>query len=441
MATLETALAAWIGFHTNLGVDVNMLLNPPATEEQIVQVETEIGYRLPEDLRALYLIADGQWDLYDDAPPMPDENALWSPLFGYYDFLPLERALYQYQRDLDYYNQKKSFDEKYNKANPDKRSDPDLWSVREGDIVDPLGWNPGWFPFAGSDANSYFVDMTPPRGGVPGQVVLYGADEHELQVLAASVTDLMDNAAYFLDPEDAENFDYSDHDEHAGWNSVWFNMDWRYERPSRNEPENPMPPAYTAWMAEMETRKMEDVDSFRRFVMNLVSADELEHLVQWYGRNFNSMAQVELPPPEVARELAQWMEAQGESIDMTAPELSDREVAAYRQTARLKGYLHEFFLLEMSPSRVIDFAEPTRLSTQEAASLVKQYYLDSGKWTQGQKDRTESILEEFRQLPLVQERGLSMSPTDKNGLTICQPDFDKETFKSTKRCYELDISF
>lgn len=40
-------------------------LNPPATEEDIQKVEVELGFALPDGLRNLYLLADGQRDRQD----------------------------------------------------------------------------------------------------------------------------------------------------------------------------------------------------------------------------------------------------------------------------------------------------------------------------------------------------------------------------------------
>ena len=53
MTPLEYALVAWVTFNAELGVDMEATFLPPATEAEIVAVELEIGYRLPEDLREL----------------------------------------------------------------------------------------------------------------------------------------------------------------------------------------------------------------------------------------------------------------------------------------------------------------------------------------------------------------------------------------------------
>ena len=67
MSQLEIALAAWIAFHAELGVDIEKTLLPPADESEIQEVENRIGFKLPDDLRELYLIANGQLNPYDEA--------------------------------------------------------------------------------------------------------------------------------------------------------------------------------------------------------------------------------------------------------------------------------------------------------------------------------------------------------------------------------------
>jgi len=204
MSRLETALTAWIAFHAQLGVDVDAFFLPPASEAQIAEVEEQIGYRLPEDLRELYKITNGQWNTYDgDSSVLDvDRDQRWAPLFGNYDFLPLHEALEKYQFYLESYTSEKEFNKKYYAANPDKTYVPTVWEVREGDSVDEAGWNPSWFTFAGSDANTYSVDLSPPHGGNPGQVVLHGADEWILQVVGHSITDMMEQAVTHLSSDE-----------------------------------------------------------------------------------------------------------------------------------------------------------------------------------------------------------------------------------------------
>ena len=53
-----SALAAWIAFHAELGVDLDALLLPGATADEIAAAEKVLGHALPEDVRTLYRHAD-----------------------------------------------------------------------------------------------------------------------------------------------------------------------------------------------------------------------------------------------------------------------------------------------------------------------------------------------------------------------------------------------
>lgn len=119
--------------------------------------------------------------------------------------------------------------------------------------------DPNWFTFACSDANGCSVDMAPPRGGAPGQVVLHGADEWVLQVVGQSVTDMMEQAVTHLST-DEYRYDYNERD--GGYRaSVFFNMVWRAELPD-------IPEVITGFMAGLQSD--EKARELREHAMNLV---------------------------------------------------------------------------------------------------------------------------------------------------------------------------
>ena len=176
MVGFQDALAAWLAFLLSLGIDMRAQVNPPATEQQIAAVEAAIGYEFPEDLRQLYLFANGQRDTLEMAERPGVTGA--GPFFGRYDFLSLEQALDQYRVWLGIYEDEgENFSSVYN------------WTrARAGDPVHGDYWRPGWFPFSHDSAgNSYAVDLSPAPGGTYGQVILIGRDEDERRVLAPSL--------------------------------------------------------------------------------------------------------------------------------------------------------------------------------------------------------------------------------------------------------------
>jgi cell wall assembly regulator SMI1 len=176
------ALAAWLAFLASLGVD--MQLNPPASEERIAAAESEIGFRLPDDLRALYGVADGQREPSEIVPGAGFSATGF--FFGRYAFASLEEALTEYR----------AWREIHDEAGEAFASTYDWTRARAGDAVHPDYWRPGWFPFAtDGGGNSYAVDLSPPPGGTYGQVIVIGRDEDERRVLAPGLTEFLRQTA------------------------------------------------------------------------------------------------------------------------------------------------------------------------------------------------------------------------------------------------------
>lgn len=180
----SAAFDAWLVFLNNLGFAAEAQLNPPATKAAIMAVEAEIGFRLPDDLRELYLRADGQKRFDHPVDPMP--GTIVTPLFGGYQFAALSRALNDYRTWVDVIDEWGD------------ESDSSGWiTLRPGDPpVAREYFRRGWFPFAiDGGGNAYAVDLSPVEGGTHGQVILIGGDEDERRVLAPSVTAFLVAAA------------------------------------------------------------------------------------------------------------------------------------------------------------------------------------------------------------------------------------------------------
>lgn len=180
----QSAFEAWLDFLHGLGFAARAHLNPPATEAEIAAVEAEIGFQLPEDLRALYLRADGQKHFDRIADPAP--GTIVTPLFGGCEFVPLARAMEDYR----------SWEEMIDDWNAD--DDPNFSiTLRPGDPpVAREYWRRGWFAFAlDGGGNACSVDLSPVPGGTRGQIILTGPDEDERKVLAPSLTAFLVEAA------------------------------------------------------------------------------------------------------------------------------------------------------------------------------------------------------------------------------------------------------
>ncbi|MEV6899098.1 SMI1/KNR4 family protein [Amycolatopsis sp. NPDC051372] len=135
------------------------------TEAEISAVEERIGARLPEDLRALYLVADGD----------PEETGLLGP----YSANPLDQVVGDHTGGPP-------------GAYGWEDSVSDTGVVFEPPpfgLVKRLSRNDWWIPF-GSDRALNFLcaDLDPAPGGRAGQVLEYGRDVEGLRYVAPSVT-------------------------------------------------------------------------------------------------------------------------------------------------------------------------------------------------------------------------------------------------------------
>jgi cell wall assembly regulator SMI1 len=182
----DQAYADWCAALNRAGFAVEAFLNPPASEAELQTLQDEIGFTLPDDLRALYLKANGQVDVFRLESAAP--GSIVMPFFGAYDFISIDRALSNYRTWKgifeDYGN---TFHESFNEG---------IISVRNSDPVYSEYWRPGWLPFSiDGGGNSYAVDLSPPSGGTYGQVIVIGSDEDLRRVLAPSISRFLEFAA------------------------------------------------------------------------------------------------------------------------------------------------------------------------------------------------------------------------------------------------------
>ncbi|SFF19824.1 Cell wall assembly regulator SMI1 [Paenibacillus algorifonticola] len=139
-------------------------LNGPATEAEIAQVESRLGISLPDELRSLYLLHNG-------------EESMGPGLFMGLRFLPLEELAAEWQ----------------------------VWADLEADFGEesghysvPLGWieeryiNRGWLPISEDGGGNHLgVDMAPASSGVTGQIINFGRDEETKYVIALTLGELL----------------------------------------------------------------------------------------------------------------------------------------------------------------------------------------------------------------------------------------------------------
>jgi cell wall assembly regulator SMI1 len=155
-------------------------LRPPATEAQILAVESEFGMRLPDSLRELYLLHDGQ-----------DQLTMTAPLFSSLPFAPLSRAIEAWRQQCEFWD-----------LTPG-HADLTGW---EGMGVDPeLREVPAdirWFPFGVftfENKEALWVDLNPIPGRPAGQVIFEGPWAHPAQYVGPSVIDVLETYASHIE--------------------------------------------------------------------------------------------------------------------------------------------------------------------------------------------------------------------------------------------------
>lgn len=151
-------------------------LPPPVTEATLDAAERRLGHRLPDDLRALYLIADGGADL--DLFP----NNAWLSL----DSMVAEHTEWGADRRPWY-----GWDLEWEAV---------VFDASPAGTVRRCGGHPGWLRFAtGEDGNFLAVDTAPARNGRPGQLIQTGRDyDHGPDYIADSVTSFLSTCMELL---------------------------------------------------------------------------------------------------------------------------------------------------------------------------------------------------------------------------------------------------
>lgn len=157
-------------------------LQPGATEQQIVELESLLGRTLPADLRESLLIHDGQTE-YPDVGFVDTQ-----------EFLSLERIRKEWSVWKELFE---------SGAFTESESEPDVG-------VRPDWWNPLWVPLTYDGAgNHYCIDLAPADGGSVGQLITMWHDNGARTVLApnfrawlGAYADALENGRVVFSEED-----------------------------------------------------------------------------------------------------------------------------------------------------------------------------------------------------------------------------------------------
>jgi len=147
-------------------------LRPGATEEAIRAAEAEMGVTLPDDVRASYLVHDGQ-------EVLRDAGCGRAFLYGW-ELCSLARILQSWRCHKDLLD---------NGTFDDVKSDPSSKVRRDW-------WHPAWVPVTNSGMGyCHCIDLAPKKAGRRGQIILWCHDEGERPVQAASFAQWLDRFA------------------------------------------------------------------------------------------------------------------------------------------------------------------------------------------------------------------------------------------------------
>lgn len=393
MANFEIALAGWLLFFTNLDVGIEPQLLPPATQADISELGEEIGFDLPQDFVSLYLTADGQVNPYSEDRPNVE---MFSPLFGWYEFIPLKQVLNNYNFLVEL----------------QQSSLPSIYEadVRTGDPVAAVDWQPGWVPFAVSNAAYYAVDLTPLRGGSYGQVIEFGHDTVENRVLAPSISEFLILATTNLDPYEPHRYEVNkvdpDSQDSTDFSSLYFNMDWT------QIPEPPIDPS--DYVPDPELVQWDDA-----------SHSAVDAFTLWLeGRGFDQVDRetfknwaFELHMPMLSR-----------SVGLLGPPAPDK----VDQRADLKlEVLYELVSISMALSAPTSYTvDELPVSLEEAFSLLSEYRVEIGALNQEQFAAAQSVIERDRpaRRSIMDEQSYSSSKAveerEDGSLLLCDLELD-----------------
>lgn len=162
---------------------VKKSLRPGATREQLAASEAALGVALPPDLRASYLIHDGQ---------KPEADGLFPEGFVDLDsefvLLTLDELVSQWKTWKELVD---GGEFKKQKSQPDAGVRADWWKAK-------------WVPFAwDGGGDSLCVDLAPTRGGTAGQVILHQHAAAGRSRKAANVQALLQMLAEHLEEGEA----------------------------------------------------------------------------------------------------------------------------------------------------------------------------------------------------------------------------------------------
>ncbi|WP_264741247.1 SMI1/KNR4 family protein [Cytobacillus firmus] len=166
--------------------------NEPATKAEIAKAEQKMRVKLPNSLKELLLIHNGQRNEY------PEQRFEYLGAIGNYDLLTLDEIVYTWETMKELLDNKtfEDFEE----------------VVAVGPVKKGAWWNPRWISIATNGmGDDICIDLDPAEGGTEGQIITFWHDWEERKVISRSleewfgeITKCLEDGTYKLIEEDGE---------------------------------------------------------------------------------------------------------------------------------------------------------------------------------------------------------------------------------------------
>jgi cell wall assembly regulator SMI1 len=174
----------WLAAHAPGWLDARgarPLLNPPASQEALARLEAQLRLALPAQLKASLLAHDGCRQGEHSLAMRATRPTKWRMLSA------AEIA------------------EEHARLSAIPTGQPVPRAIRSEGSVQPVWWSAGWIPLAECGTGDVVcADMTPPRGGSHGQLILYEHDFAERKRLYRSLLEWLRECA-----DDLERGEYA----------------------------------------------------------------------------------------------------------------------------------------------------------------------------------------------------------------------------------------
>lgn len=172
MEHIWTRITSWIKTHAPQLLE---LLQDGASEEQINELEKALSIQLPDDVKALYRLCNGQ-------------SSFDYGLLNGNEFLSLERIRDEWTVWKDLLDA------------GDLITDDDIESDRIDTEIRQVWWHPKWIPFTYNGGGDHdCLDLAPAKEGVQGQIISMWHDDEERKLLAPGIREWLQQYAEQLE--------------------------------------------------------------------------------------------------------------------------------------------------------------------------------------------------------------------------------------------------